>query len=239
MPVIAIANSKGGSGKSTTALILAGELATGADVVLIDADPRRPLAAWARAAGVPARLEVVESGGTDTILDEIEQAAARVPFVVIDLEGTASKLTSYAIGQADLVLVPCQEQHQDAQAAIATLAEVRRDAQAVRRAIPSAVVLTRTRVVAKNRTARHVAAQLRGAGPAVRVLKTEIAERDAFAAMFSAAAPLRGLDATEVNNLPAAIANAEALVAEIVAMLRHDASLDATGSALRSAKARV
>ncbi len=40
MPVIAFANPKGGSGKSTSALLLATELAVkGASVTIIDADP--------------------------------------------------------------------------------------------------------------------------------------------------------------------------------------------------------
>jgi chromosome partitioning protein len=171
MPVIAVANSKGGSGKSTTALILAGELADrGGTVILIDADPRRPAAAWAELPGKPTKLSVVSSAGERGILDEIEQSAATVPFVIVDLEGTASRLTSYAIGQADLVLVPAQEEHQDAQAALDTVAEVLRDAQAVRRQIPTAIVLTRTSSI-KSRTARYVSDQLRASGAAP-VLRT-------------------------------------------------------------------
>lgn len=221
MPVIVIANSKGGSGKSTAALLLACELAEGADVILIDADPRRPIAAWARDAGksVPQRLTVVESGGQDAILDEIEEAAASAAFVLVDLEGVASRLTSYAVGQADLVLIPAQEQHQDAMSALSTYKETQRDAKAVRRAIPAALVLSRTRVVAKSRTARHVAGQLRANGK-VPVIKTELAERDAYAAIFSAGLPLRKLGLSEVNNLPAAINNAEHFAAEIVELLR-------------------
>ena len=40
MPVITFANPKGGAGKTTTALILANELASkGAKISIIDADP--------------------------------------------------------------------------------------------------------------------------------------------------------------------------------------------------------
>lgn len=219
MPVIAIANSKGGSGKSTTALLLACELSESAQVVLIDADPRRPLAAWARLPGVPQRLKVIESGGERAILDEIETAARQVPFVIVDLEGTASRLTSYAVSQADLVLIPSQEQHQDAQAALDTLAEVKRDSQAVRREIPSAIILTRTRAAVKSRTARHVGNQLRDSAQ-LTVLGTEINERDAYSALFASGGSLRHLDPTDVNNLPAAIDNAQRLASEVIAMLK-------------------
>ena len=48
MPVIAFANSKGGSGKTTSALLLACELANAKAVTLIDADPRHPISrTWA------------------------------------------------------------------------------------------------------------------------------------------------------------------------------------------------
>ena len=45
MPVISIANPKGGAGKSTTALVLGTTLAAhDATVTLLDCDPNRPIA---------------------------------------------------------------------------------------------------------------------------------------------------------------------------------------------------
>jgi AAA domain len=41
MPTISFIQPKGGAGKSTSALILAAELAKGAQVIVIDADPQR------------------------------------------------------------------------------------------------------------------------------------------------------------------------------------------------------
>lgn len=221
MPVIAVANSKGGSGKSTTALLLACEIAEDASVVLIDADPRRPLAAWSKMSSTPPRVEVLSSAGEREIQDEIGDAASRVPFVVVDLEGTASRLASYAMAEADLVLVPAQEQHQDAQAAIDTLGEVRRAGRAARRDIPAVVVLTRTKAAVKSRTARHVSSQLREA-PGVFVLEVEIVERDAFAALFASGGGLRELSSREVNGLEKAIENASAFAAAIIAVLRRE-----------------
>ncbi|MCE6967460.1 ParA family protein [Cereibacter sphaeroides] len=220
MPVISFANAKGGSGKTTAALVLACELAEAADVVLIDADPRRPISAWSDLPGRPARLSVVSSGGERSILDEIERAASHAPFVLVDLEGTASRLASYAISQSDLVLVPAQEQHQDAQAALETLAEVKRDSQAVRRAIHAAVLLTRTKVAVKSRTARHISRQLRGHA-SIKVLETELAERDAFASLFSSGGGVRQLDTAEVNGVDKAVDNAARYASEVITLLRE------------------
>ena len=50
MPVISFANPKGGTGKSTAALILALELAhRGGKVALVDCDPNQTTAGWAAA----------------------------------------------------------------------------------------------------------------------------------------------------------------------------------------------
>jgi chromosome partitioning protein len=51
MPVIAVANPKGGAGKSTTTLVLATVLADqNASVTVLDCDPNRPLVSWRRGA---------------------------------------------------------------------------------------------------------------------------------------------------------------------------------------------
>ena len=64
------------------------------------------------------------------------------PFVIIDLEGTASRLMSYAISQADLVIVPMKEQQQDALAALEVIQEIHCDMKATRRVIPYAALFT-------------------------------------------------------------------------------------------------
>ncbi len=219
MPIIAFANSKGGSGKTTSALLLACEIANARPVTIIDADPRQAVTRWASLPNKPKRLTVVTNHSEKTILDEIEEAAARDPFVIIDLEGTASRLTSYAISQADLVVIPMKEQQQDAMAAIDIIAEIHRDMKAVRRDIAYAVLFTQTKVVAKSRTARFIAGQFRD-NPKFDTFATEIHDRDAFAAIFAVGGAVRTLDPREVNNLDAAIANVSAFAAETIEKLR-------------------
>jgi chromosome partitioning protein len=91
MPVIVLANPKGGAGKSTSALLLAMELArNGAMVTVIDADRNKPIVEWGAMEGRPANLEVIGDTTDDTILDDIRTAAAHSAFVVVDTEGTAN-----------------------------------------------------------------------------------------------------------------------------------------------------
>lgn len=226
MPVIAFANSKGGSGKTTSALLLACALAETKPTTIIDADPRHPISTWAKMPGKPVGLSVVTNASEKTILDEIEEAAAKDPFVIIDLEGTASRLMSYAISQADLVVIPLKEQQQDALAALDVIQEIHRDMKATRRKIPYSILFTQSRAAVKSRTARHIAAQFRE-NPKIDVFDVEIHERDAFAAIFSIGGAVSGLDPKKVNGIDKALENVEGFRAEVVRKLRALKGADA------------
>jgi hypothetical protein len=109
MPVIAFSSPKGGCGKTTGAVVLATVLAErGASVAVIDADPKKNVVDWARLPGKPASLTVTGEVDEESIVDAIEAAAGRAAFVVVDLEGAANLLVSYAISLADFVVIPMQ-----------------------------------------------------------------------------------------------------------------------------------
>jgi chromosome partitioning protein len=220
MPVISFASSKGGAGKTTSAIVLATELAQGTDVIVIDADPAGRLARWAAIRAVEGRIHVTASGGERAIQDEIADARRRAAFVLIDLEGSASRLTSFAIAESDLVIVPTGDEQQDADEAIETLAQIDMEARARRRPIPSAVLFARTNAAVKSKLERHINGQLRHA---TRVLATELNRRTAFSSLHNAGGSLRQLDPLEVNGIDKAIANAQAFAAEVVDLLEEGA----------------
>ena len=125
MPTIVFASPKGGAGKSTSAVVLATELAlSGANVTVIDADPNRPGARWGRLPGRPENLTVIEDVTERSIIATIDREAALVSFVVVDLEGTASRMRPYAMSQADLVIIPSRGSTLDAVEAVETIREV-------------------------------------------------------------------------------------------------------------------
>ena len=216
MPVISFASSKGGAGKTTSAIVLATELAQGTDVTLIDADPAGRLMRWSRLAPLPQGLRVMASGGERTIQDEIARAATEAAFVIIDLEGSASRLSSFAIAESDLVIVPTGDEQQDADEAIETLAQIAMEGRARRRTIPAAVLFARTNAAVKSKLERHINAELRAAAVA---FGTELHRRTAFSSLHNAGGGLRQLDATEVGGIDRAIDNAQAFAAEVIDML--------------------
>ena len=151
MPTIVIASPKGGVGKSTTANILMTCLAgRGASVIGIDADLNRPQIQWAKAAGVrlpqeqnqpepkilPSLSIIIEATAENSIIATIQDAAQRTQFVVVDLEGVASQAATYAISQADLVIIPCGPSFLDAREAVAALRVRGRMRKALARAHP-------------------------------------------------------------------------------------------------------
>ena len=79
----------------------------GATVTVIDADPNRPLVRW-RAGKSASTVEVVGDVTESTIIKVIREYSVQRQFVLVDLEGTANRLVSRAITQADLVLIPLQ-----------------------------------------------------------------------------------------------------------------------------------
>lgn len=219
MPTIVFASPKGGAGKSTSAVVLSCQLAqSGAEVVIVDADPNRPVSKWAGLDGRPANLSVVADVTEATIIDEIEAWAARVPFVVVDLEGTASMTVAYAISRADLVIIPVQGSQLDAAEAAKAIKLIRQQEKAFGRTISHAVLFTRTSTAIRPRLLAHIKDELRAAE--VPIMTAQMHEREAFRAIFSFGGTIDTLSPSQVSNLPAASANARAFAAEVVRLLR-------------------
>jgi len=218
MPTIVFVSPKGGAGKTTSSLILAEQVARAADVTVIDADPNRPIENWTKGDAKPERMHIVADADEENIIERIEEAAARTPFVIVDLEGTASKIVLMAISQADLVIVPTQGSQLDAEQAGRAFRVIQQQEKMSRRRVPYSVLLTRTNSAIRTRTLAHIEKGLVAAG--IPVFDTELNEREAFRAMFSFRQPLAGLNPSEVANLDKAIGNAEKFAQEVIATLR-------------------
>lgn len=219
MTIIVFANPKGGAGKTTTALLLATELAAkGAHVTIIDADPERWISQWAKLPGKPENIAIVSDVTEDTVVDAIESEGVTSQFVIVDLEGTASLMVSNAIGMADLVIIPIQGSSMDAKGGAKTIRLIRNQEKMSRRKIAHAVVLTRTGAAIASRSLRNVSDQLKDGG--IEIFSTAIVERAAYRDLFDYGGTLATLDPKQVSNLDKARQNAREFAGEVIARLK-------------------
>lgn len=216
MPVISFASSKGGAGKTTSAIILGTTLARQRRVTIIDADPAARLTSWSKKGKLPEPLKVQTSRGERHIHDEISEAQKTSDFVLIDLEGAGTRLNAYAMGESDLVIIPMGDEQPDAEGAIETLAQLALEARTLRREIPVRILFCRTRTAVKSRLERSLNAQVRDR---VGSFVTELNQRTAFSSLHSVGGTLEDLDSAEVSGVDKAIENAQRFADELLGVL--------------------
>lgn len=222
MPVIVTASSKGGAGKSTLTLILAQALdQIGASVTIVDADPNRPIVRW-RDGKTTCHIQVVGDVTESSIIKVIREQSAIRQFVLVDLEGTANRLVSRAITQANLVLIPLQASALDSNEASRAVGLIQEEEEALGgRTIPFRIVMTRTNPQITTKIEAGIYRSLSQTG--IPLLKTRLHERQAYKAIFVERKTLSELG-DSVNGLEAARANAERLADEVVDIITTQVS---------------
>lgn len=225
---IVVACPKGGVGKSTTSMLLIQVLARfGKRIAVVDVDHRRRTSRWLTESGgnseLLSKVDVIDAVNEDNIQDKIDDAATSYDYVIVDTEGTASKIVILAVSRADFVIVPTQGSDMDAEEALAALGMIRAQEKTVRRGgnadyvLPHGVVFTRTSAAVRDRNLRHVEDNLIRAK--VPLFSTEINERGAYKAFYSFRNTLYDLSEKDAPNVDKAIENAEAFVQEVIAAI--------------------
>jgi chromosome partitioning protein len=189
----------------------------GATVTIIDCDPNRPILDWSRG-GTKSDIKVLGDVSETQIVSTIDAERTGRQFVLVDLEGTASRMVSRAMTRSDLVLIPMQASAVDAAQAARAVGLVKEEEQVMRREIPFRVLLTRTSPQIPTKNEKLIIDELRAAG--VPMLKTHLNQRTAFQSMFTYKRTLDELDPTLVNGVEQAVQNAYRLSEEVIELVR-------------------
>lgn len=220
-PVIAFVSPKGGVGKTTATLTLASELLHQLDqpVTIIDADPNYPFKRWAELGKKPDKLKVIFDESEETILDNIDHARATSKAVLVDLEGTKNMRVTYAISQADLVVIPVQGSILDANEAAEAIKLIKRAEKGFNKKIEFAILFTRMPAAILSKNFSDIARQF--SSNQIPLLPSRLIEREAFKTMFSTGRILHDLKPEHVSGLDKARDDAYALAESVVTKIRE------------------
>jgi chromosome partitioning protein len=197
--ILTVASTKGGAGKTTIVMALAGTLAAeGLRIAVVDADPNRAYASWAEGAYEGTPVAVRAEADEAQLADAIDEFAPMADLVLVDTAGFGNRAALLAMAAADAVLVPCTPSRADVEQAAKTLQLVEGAARAARRPIPARVVPSRVKYATT--VAKHTVAELDAA--ALPRTAAGIGDRVAFAEMtFSGRVPASGDAGREITEL--------------------------------------
>lgn len=175
MKVVSVVSRKGGAGKSTVTAHLGVWASTqGADVLLVDTDPQRSLAAWyrTRKPDTPILAET-EVEGLATVIDAAREAG--MDRVYVDSGPHADGDAQLAAKYADLAVIVCRPAVFDLRAVAGTV-------EAIRKANVSGVILLNAAPVKRGSYEPSIVVEARKALAAYElpVLKTSLRYRSAY-----------------------------------------------------------
>jgi chromosome partitioning protein len=202
--IVALLNQKGGVGKTTLALHLAGQwVGKGRRVIVIDADPQGSALDWSqqRAKQPLPRLFGVLGLARDTLHREAPEIARDADHIVIDGPPRLAPLMRSALLAADLVIIPASPSPFDGWAS-GEILRLLREARVFRPQLVARFVLNRCSV--RSVIAREAAEALADHEPPI--LATRVGQRVIFA------------DAARTGPLVCEVPHGEAATAEITAL---------------------
>ena len=186
MFVITFANPKGGSGKTTSAMLLAEQIAiSGGRVAILDLDPNANILAWAKAReeqgrGVPFAVHArPQAEETVSLIDSLEGEA---DYLIIDLEGSKDQIVTFALSRTDLCVIPLDGSPMEARQAAQAVRLVQTTSSMIRSQINYTLLFTRTNAAFQTTDERDVRQEMEA--NTIATLPVRIARRAPYTRIF-------------------------------------------------------
>jgi chromosome partitioning protein len=216
--VIAAINGKGGAGKTTALMNIAGEYALrGRRVAMIDMDARNNLMKWwtdcQEKDAQPEDVEVYSHKTARGLERWMEENAAAFDHVLIDTPGEDTAIVDPVIAFADLVISPIQPSKREVLGAIDSFQNVLRVNEALGRNCRHGVLRTRITVTVRHtelyRKIRPIIEEKVG----TYLFRTEVFERNVYKDIHNGIGTLQMMEVTEA--IAKARRETQALVGEV------------------------
>jgi len=160
MYVITFANPKGGSGKTTSAMLLAEQIAiSGGRVAILDLDPNANILAWAQTREEQGRdvpFQVHARPQAEETVELIDGLSNDADYLIIDLEGSKDQIVTFALSRTDLCIIPLDGSPMEARQAAQAVRLVQTTANMIRAKIDFALLFTRTNAAFQSTDERDV-----------------------------------------------------------------------------------
>ena len=176
MPVVAIVNQKGGTGKTTLATNLASVLAERGTVLLLDSDPQASSQNWAASDWASPEGLAVKGMGKGNLLEQVRSMARDYDWIIIDGPPGITRTSADAVRAADLVLIPAKPSPLDVWAASDIVAAVQARQKSTNGMPKAAFVITMSQP--RTRLGRQIDAALAEMG--IPVLRARTTQRVAY-----------------------------------------------------------
>lgn len=145
MPVIAIVNQKGGTGKTTLSTNLAWAFAETAPVLLMDADPQGSAQDWFDSQKQHPTNLTVKAAEPGRLIQDVRSLAPDYRWIIIDGPPGITKTSADAVRAAEVVLIPAKASPFDVWAA-SDIVEAVKARQKTTKGVPKAAfIITMTR----------------------------------------------------------------------------------------------
>ena len=186
MYVITFANPKGGSGKTTSAMLLAEQIAlSGGRVAILDLDPNANILGWARGreeAGRSMPFSVHARPQIEDTVGLIDEMAVQADYLIIDLEGSKDQIVTFALSRTDLCIIPMDGSPMEARQAAQAVRLVETTSRMIRSPIAYTLLFTRTNAAFLTTDERDVRQEMESSN--INTLPVRIARRAPYTRIF-------------------------------------------------------